>query len=74
MMKIVDKDSEDLLQDEGIIVIASNESLSLMFRCPKCNQVTITGGHSYNRETNSITPSVVHTCGFHKTLTNGIWH
>lgn len=74
-MILVDKDPEDLLQDEGILVYGNPKGFELMFRCPQCNEIhgSASGNHIYNPDTNSITPSVVCPCGFHKTLKNGIW-
>jgi hypothetical protein len=75
MMTIVNKDPDDLLQDEGILVSRPDGKFELMFRCPKCNRISAskTGNHIYNPKTNSIKPSVICPCGFHKTLTNGVW-
>ena len=74
-MKVVDKDFEDLLQDEGVVISRSDGRFELIFRCPQCNEVhaSATGNHIYNPQTNSITPSIICPCGFHKTLRGGYW-
>lgn len=77
MMNIVNglKDWDSLEQDEGIIVDRTDGKKELMFRCPGCGDISAsrTGNHIYNPKTNSIRPSVICPCGFHKTLTNGVW-
>lgn len=78
MMKIVNglKDWNELDLDEGFIVDRSDGKKELLFRCPNCWQIyaSKTGNHIYDPKTNSINPSVICPCGFHKTLTNGVWH
>lgn len=65
-----EKYPEELLANEGIVYSRNDGTLGLIMRCPKCNQIT-TGAHIYNRETNSLTPSLRHPCGYHGYLTNG---
>lgn len=45
-------------------------SYGLIFRCPKCKEAT-SGPHTWDRETLSLTPSIVHPCGYHGWLKNG---
>ena len=48
------------------------ESYGLHMCCPQCGKST-TGPHKYNKETKSLTPSIVHSCGYHGYLTNGMF-
>lgn len=77
MMKIVNgsKDWDDLQVDEGIVVDRKDGKKELIFRCPQCKEIygSKTGNHIFNPDTISIRPSIICRCGFHKTLTNGIW-
>lgn len=45
-------------------------SWGIIMVCPKCGEPT-TGKHLWSRETMSLTPSIVHPCGYHGFLTNG---
>ena len=73
MITIVrDKLPEELLPNEVIVYVRNDETFGLIMRCPKCNQVT-TGSHKYNKETKSLTPSLVHPCGYHGHLKNGVF-
>ena len=65
-----EKYPEELLPNEVIVYSRSDGTFGLIMRCPKCNQVT-TGTHLYNKDTKSLTPSLVHPCGYHGYLTNG---
>lgn len=59
---------------DGLIVIAEGK-YRLIWICPSCSKRT-TGKHEYNKETQSLYPSIVHNtslggCGFHGWLIDG---
>lgn len=54
-----------------------DDKYGLIIVCPKCGRATA-GRHIYNKETKSLTPSIVHNkdlggCGYHGFLTNGVF-
>lgn len=58
-----EKEPDELLPNEGIVYDRDDGTFGLIMRCPRCNEVT-TGTHKYNKETKSLTPSLVHPCGY----------
>ena len=47
-------------------------SYGIIYCCPECGKTSAgTDNHMFDMNTNSCKPSLVHECGFHKTLTNG---
>ena len=80
-MKLIlapDKLPNELLPGEGIVFAYPDGTIGMIVCCPKCgcSMASITEGHKYDKETQSITPSLVHDtkfggCGWHGWLTNG---
>jgi hypothetical protein len=71
---------DELLPNQGIMFEGINKegqkAVSVIICCPQCGVATGSKQghfHTYDPVTNSITPSVNHSCGFHKTLKNGYW-
>jgi len=73
-------DDQELLQNKGDAVAYLNTEknlIQLVIICPGCGQESASAGsHSFNKETLSYTPSIVHNpklggCGWHGFLTNG---
>lgn len=71
-------DDNDLLLNKGDgLIFTDGDKLGLIIVCPKCGKKT-SGRHIYNKETRSLTPSIVHNqelggCGYHGYLTNGVF-
>lgn len=50
----------------------ADKSRGIIYCCPQCGEVSAgTDKHRYNGETESLTPSIVHACGWHGWLRNG---
>ncbi len=46
----------------------------IIYCCPTCGGVSAgTDKHNFDEKTLSCKPSLIHKCGFHKTLTNGVY-
>jgi len=79
-MNLVD-DHEKLINPGDVLIVRNNEldCFQLIICCPGCGRVSASRGkHSYNKETKTYTPSIVHDtdyggCGWHGWLTNGIF-
>lgn len=76
--KLVEDD--ELLTEPGRAVMFTypDQSLGLILCCPQCGKASSssTGGHKYNPETQTVTPSIIHDkklggCGWHGFLRNG---
>ncbi len=79
-LNIVEDDEQ--LVNKGDAIIVTNKDLGweqLIIVCPGCGQKSASAGkHRFNAETKSYSPSIVHNkklggCGWHGTLTNGIF-
>ena len=80
-MKLViqqEKEADELVRGEGIVHEYKDGTIGLILCCHKCGKASSskTGGHKYNKETQSVTPSKVHNitlggCGWHGWVTNG---
>ncbi|MCH8904813.1 MAG: hypothetical protein IIA45_12980 [Bacteroidetes bacterium] len=52
----------------------SDGSKGLIYCCPQCGEVS--GGtdkHKFNDEGDSVTPSIIHKCGWHGYLENNVF-
>lgn len=65
-----EKIADDLLPGEGIVTDIGDGKIGLILCCPNCGKAA-GGSHVYNKETQTLSPSIVHTCGWHGHLTNG---
>lgn len=71
----------ELKKGECIVVdYNDNGRLGLIMCCPRCGETSASKDqkHTFNRETFSYTPSIIHDvelggCGYHGYLTNGIF-
>lgn len=70
--KIVqEKIADDLLPGEAIVTDIGGGKNGLILCCPNCGKAS-GGSHVYNKETKTLSPSIVHDgCGWHGHLTNG---
>lgn len=75
-------DDNDLLlnKGDGLIVDYGDGRLGLIIVCPGCGKLSGSKNqkHTYDRDTQSYTPSIVHDvnlggCGWHGWLTNGVF-
>ena len=82
MVKLNIVDDDEKLLNRGDAIVITNEQLGyeqLAIVCLGCGKISASAGrHRFNRETLSVTPSIVHHklkggCGWHGVLKNGIF-
>ncbi len=65
-------DTSQFIKGDFACFKRSNGTRGIIYCCPQCGKVSAgTDKHIFNGITMSCTPSLVHECGWHKTLTNG---
>lgn len=67
-----DKYPDELQKGEGIEVDCDSK-MNLILGCPACGKSSYGSNHVYHPETKTVTPSIVHVCGWHGYLKNGIF-
>jgi len=69
---LVNKDTDSMVKGDYMPFERSDGTVGIIYCCPQCGEVSAgTDNHILNMETESCKHSLVHKCGFHKTLTNG---
>jgi len=76
-LNLVDDNDKLLNKGDAMIYIGRENRKQLVIVCPECGRVSASAGnHSYNEETKTYHPSIVHNkdlggCGWHGWLRNG---
>lgn len=69
---LVKKDMDKMNKGEYMPYSRKNGTIGIIYCCPQCGEASGgTDNHILNVETKSCKPSLVHICGWHKTLDNG---
>lgn len=79
-LNIVEDDELLLNKGDAVIIDYGDGRQGLIIVCPQCGKRSASKDqkHTYNPQTQSYTPSIVHNaslggCGYHGWLTNGIF-
>lgn len=75
-LNLVDSFDSLLNKGDGRIFSYGDGRHGLIIVCPQCGKVSGTDKHIYNKETKSVTPSIIHAvelggCGWHGFVMDG---